>query len=77
MWVDAGGEVLGHVSYGPDGRIPTAEGYPYPDSHLDIGLGPALPLAVEDDGRLDPLKVQQVIGGLGRRHPVHLVSDIT
>ena len=39
VWVDAGGEVLGHVSYGPDGRIPTVEGYPYPDSHLDIGLG--------------------------------------
>lgn len=39
VWVDAGGEVLGHVSYGPDGQIPTAEGYPYPDGYLDIGLG--------------------------------------
>ena len=31
VWLDAGGGILGHVSYGADGRIPTAEGYPYPE----------------------------------------------
>ena len=37
-WIDAGGTVLGHVSYGPDGRIPTVEGYPYSEDCLDVGL---------------------------------------
>ncbi len=39
VWLDAGGGILGHVSYGADGRIPTAEGYPYPEDYLDMGLG--------------------------------------
>lgn len=39
VWIDSGGEVLGHVSYGPDGRIPTVEGYEYAGDALDIGLG--------------------------------------
>ena len=39
VWLGPDGEVLGHVSYGPDGQIPTEEGYPYPGSHLDVGLG--------------------------------------
>lgn len=39
VWVDAGGAVLGHVSYGPDGRIPTVENYPYSEDCLDMGLG--------------------------------------
>lgn len=39
VWVDETGEVLGHVSYGPDGRIPTVEGYPHREDALDIGLG--------------------------------------
>ena len=38
-WIDAGGTVLGHVSYGPDGRIPTVENYPYSEDCLDMGLG--------------------------------------
>lgn len=39
VWLSADGEVLGHVSYGPDGQIPTEEGYSYSDSYLDVGLG--------------------------------------
>ena len=39
VWVDAGENILGHVSYGPDGRIPTVEPYRYTADHLDIGLG--------------------------------------
>lgn len=39
VWLDAAGELLGHVSYGPDGRIPTVEGYDYSEDWLDIGLG--------------------------------------
>lgn len=39
VWIDGGGEVLGHVSYGPDGQIPTVEGYEYAGDVLDIGLG--------------------------------------
>lgn len=39
VWLGPDGEVLGHVSYGPDGRIPTAEGYEYPGDALDVGLG--------------------------------------
>ena len=38
-WVDAAGNVLGHISYGLDGRIPTEEGYPYSGDFLDVGLG--------------------------------------
>lgn len=39
VWLGPDGEVLGHISYGPDGRIPTVEGYAYPEDALDIGLG--------------------------------------
>ena len=39
VWVNREGDVLGHVSYGPDGRIPTVEGYLYSEEALDIGLG--------------------------------------
>ncbi|MDE6997841.1 MAG: GNAT family N-acetyltransferase [Oscillospiraceae bacterium] len=39
VWLDSAGEVLGHVSYGPDGQIPTVEGYAYSKDALDIGLG--------------------------------------
>ena len=39
IWLGADGEVLGHVSYGPDGQIPTVEGYEYPVDALDVGLG--------------------------------------
>ena len=38
-WADSTGELLGHVSYGPDGQIPTAGGYRYSEDALDIGLG--------------------------------------
>lgn len=38
-WIDRNGALLGHVSYGADGRIPTAEGYVYGEDHLDMGLG--------------------------------------
>ena len=37
--LDPAGGVLGHVSYGPDGQIPTVEGYGYPEDALDVGLG--------------------------------------
>jgi len=39
VWINNGGDVLGHVSYGPDGQIPTVEGYVYSKDALDIGLG--------------------------------------
>jgi len=39
VWIGSGGDILGHVSYGPDGQIPTAEGYEYSGDALDIGLG--------------------------------------
>lgn len=39
VWIDREGDVLGHVSYGPDGQIPTVEGYAYSRDALDIGLG--------------------------------------
>lgn len=39
VWLDRAGALLGHVSYGPDGRIPTAEGYEYTEDLLDVGLG--------------------------------------
>ncbi len=39
VWLDAGGGILGHVSYGADGRIPTAGGYLYSEDCLDMGLG--------------------------------------
>lgn len=37
--IDTGGQVIGHVSYGPDGQIGTKEGYVYSSEYLDIGLG--------------------------------------
>ncbi len=39
MWLQTSGQILGHVSYGPDGQIPAAGGCAYPEDALDVGLG--------------------------------------